>query len=147
MRNLFLPALLFCFVAFSCKDDERPKEPVVGNWELVKSIGSYEGAVREGDELEAAETYSFRPDGTFVKRREMGETVYQGAGKYTVRAAEVEDSSNVQYYLELIFESGDPVHGDCYSERAVEYLIVTWQGQLKNTWGACDGPILFYQKK
>jgi len=113
----------------------------------VKSIGSYEGAVREGDELEAAETYSFRPDGTFVKRREMGETVYQGAGKYTVRAAEVEDSSNVQYYLELIFESGDPVHGDCYSERAVEYLIVTWQGQLKNTWGACDGPTLFYQKK
>ena len=148
MKNLFLPALLCCLIAFSCKeDDERPRETVVGDWELVKSIGSYEGAVQEGDELEATEIYSFRPDGTFVKRREIDMAVSQGTGKYTVQEAETVDSSNAQFYLELIFESGDPVHGDCYTERAVEYLIVTWQGQLKNTWGACDGPTLFYEKR
>lgn len=151
MKNLFLPvlpALLLCFIAFSCsKDEGRPRETVVGDWELVKSIGSYEGAVQEGDELEAAETYSFRSDGTFMKRRESDQTVSQGAGKYAVREAETEDSTNAQFYLELIFESGDRVHGDCYGEKAVEYLIVTWQGQLRNTWGACDGPTLFYEKR
>jgi hypothetical protein len=114
---------------------------------LVKSIGSFEGAVQEGDELEAVETYAFKPGGTFLKRREIDQTVFQGAGKYKVQEAETVDSSNAQFYLELIFESGDPVHGDCYSESAVEYLIVTWQGQLRNTWGACDGPTLFYEKK
>jgi hypothetical protein len=115
--------------------------------ELVKSIGSYEGAVQEGEELEAVETYSFRSDGTFVKRREIDQAVSQGAGRYTVQEAEAVNSGNVQFYLELVFDSGDRVHGDCYGEKAMEYLVVSWQGQLKNTWGACDGPTLFYEKR
>ncbi len=144
------PLLLFLFtvlVLSSCeKEEPTPEVQVEGEWGLVRSEGGFEGSVQEGEDLDWNESYAFDSDNSFSKVREDDGEVFQASGTYSVTEADIASSANVKYYLELTFETGDDIVGDCYGDGR-ENLVITHGGQLRNTWGECDGPILYYDKK
>ncbi|MEX2591126.1 MAG: hypothetical protein WD426_00030 [Anditalea sp.] len=149
MQKLFvLPVFFILLVISSCKEDEiQPDLAVQGEWILVKSEGSMTGKVLEGEELEWKETYDFNDDNTFIKTRETDDGSFQASGEFSLIEAEISDSSKARAYLTLTFQSGEEIIiGTCNGTGKIEELIITHQGELINTWGYCDGAILYYEK-
>ena len=139
--------LLITFVLSSCKDDEfRPESAIRGEWELVKMGSSWTAEVQEGEDLELTETYVFHSNNAFEKTRNSADGEFQASGTFTWREAEMLGSSMARVYLTLTFQSGEEILGSC-TQDGNEELIITHQEELRNTWGACDGPILHYRKK
>ena len=150
MKNLFvLPGCLILLVMGSCKEDEiHPDWAVLGEWTLVKGESPMTDHVLEGEELEGEETYVFKDDHTFIKYRETASGSYQASGEFSLTEAEISDSSKASAYLTLTFLSGEKIMGTCIPTEKVEELMITHHGELVNhTWGYCDGPILYYEKK
>lgn len=80
-----------------------------------------------------------------MKTRETAGGSFQASGAYSWIEAEMTDSSMARVYVTLTFQSGDEIPGTC-SATQVEELMITHQGELRNTWAACDGPLLIYRK-
>lgn len=140
MKNLLvLPFIIV--LSISCSSDNETNPGQCGEkWRLVKMTGSVASLPpTTGRDMEWQEWYLFHSDKTFSKTRERDNKVVEATGTYahvTLQGGE---------FLELTFESGDDLIGNCYADPK-ELLAIKSEDELTSTWAMCDGPGLFYEK-
>ncbi|WP_299322003.1 hypothetical protein [uncultured Maribacter sp.] len=140
-------ALLFLFLVFlaSCANDDdfglESTQFVFSEqkWELVQMSGSFQNSETTGEEMEWQEYYIFSPEGTFVKSRTVNEEVAEATGSFEV----VEYENDLNHYLELTFETGNELAGNCTGD-SKELLMYRNSTMISSLWMACDGPGLDY---
>lgn len=108
-------------------------------WELVKMTGSFVNSETTGNEMEWQEYYIFTPEGTFLKSRTVDEVVYEATGSFEV----VEYDEDPNHYLELTFNTGKDLAGNCTGDDK-ELLMYRTSTMISSLWMACDGPGLDY---
>ena len=108
-------------------------------WELVSITGSYMGSTISGDEMDWQEFYLFSPQGTFARSRTGDGVVTEAKGTFEV----VEFESDTSHYLELTYEMGKALVGNCSADDK-ELLMYRSATEISNTWNICDGPTLDY---
>lgn len=146
MKKLLL-LLLAPIVFFSCNEDADPVRTLVGEWELVSERGSWDGSIRTGAEMYYQQTYQFRADGTFTKIQELDGQVFEARGNYSTAPAEATASAaGARLNVTLNFTEGGELAGDCFGPN-LETLVLNRNNELRNSWSACDGPGLTYEKK
>ncbi|WP_405384476.1 hypothetical protein [Maribacter sp. LLG6340-A2] len=109
-------------------------------WELVKMTGSIADSETTGNEMEWQEYYIFSPEGTFLKSRTVDEVVYEATGSFEV----VEYDEDPNHYLELTFNTGEELSGNCTGDDK-ELLMYRTSTTISSLWMACDGPGLDYK--
>lgn len=92
-----------------------------------------------GSDMSWQEFYLFNADGTFSKTRERDGVTKTITGKFSFKNIGQEN------YMELTYDEDSELIGNCYAT-ATEELIIKSDIQLANTWNACDGPGLMYNK-
>ncbi|QKG59271.1 hypothetical protein GKZ68_21570 (plasmid) [Hymenobacter sp. BRD128] len=117
-----------------------PAAPYPQTWQLVKLTGQVPGYVRTGADLPWQETYVFRADSTFTKTRQQGPTVAAAGGTFLLQTL-----SDGQYAF-LTYSVANGLVGACTANARQETLVIKADGTLVNTWQACDGPGLEYQR-
>ncbi|MFD2034409.1 hypothetical protein ACFSKL_06380 [Belliella marina] len=140
MKKSFTSILLGAFLAFfACSEDEAPEQQVVGNWELIESIGSWPVDSSSDTELDFTTNYQFNFDGTFTKTRTTDDVEEEATGNYTVV------SNTDGTYIDLTFESGLEIIESCHSE--TEVFVLKSKNRLEGTWGTCDGMKFIFSKR
>ena len=86
------------------------------------------------------EYYLFYSNGTFLKSREQNSSVKEATGTY-----EIQTLSDGDYFI-LSFKTGYDLIGSCSSQENKEYLHFISATKMSNTWNACDGPGLTYER-
>ncbi|MDO6471102.1 hypothetical protein [Maribacter sp. 1_MG-2023] len=140
-------ALLFLFLVFlaSCANDDdfglESTQFVFSEqkWELTQMSGSFQNSETTGEEMEWQEYYIFSPEGTFVKSRTIGDELVEATGSFEV----VEYENDLNHYLELNFETGNELAGNCTGD-SKELLMYRNSTMISSLWMACDGPGLDY---
>ncbi|WP_324025114.1 hypothetical protein QSV08_18145 [Maribacter sp. BPC-D8] len=140
-------ALLFLFLVFltSCANDDdfglESTQFVFSEqkWELTQMSGSFQNSETTGEEMEWQEYYIFSPEGTFVKSRTIGDELVEATGSFEV----VEYENDLNHYLELTFETGNELAGNCTGDDK-ELLMYRNSTMISSLWMACDGPGLDY---
>jgi len=125
--------------------EETPVFTMVGEWELVRSIDSETQEVITGDDMWARETYVFNSDSTFQKQRIAGGVMSEATGGYIESGAG--SSSDFERNITLTFETGLEIIGSCTPSEGIELLRVFDNGSMTNTWSACDGPEMYYERR
>jgi len=145
MKNLrllwVLLASVFMIGSGCSREEEAPAFTVEGRWALIRYDAPGEEPGVGASVWE--ESYVFRPDGTFTKTRTIDDNVSEATGTYAVSAPEPA-SETVKFNVELAFETGAGLVGDCTP--GTESLIVNRNQELHNTWPACNGPAITYIK-
>lgn len=126
---------------FSCVAVEETQPEldldIIGQWNLIKMQGSFNpDEMVEGEEMEWQETYYFYDDITFTKIRLTNGISMQRSGIYT----------QVKETVILTFDGDSEIIGNCGLKNS-ETLYFNADNTLKNSWEACDGPLLIYEKK
>jgi len=141
--KLFLILILGLLLA--CDPQEEAGENMVfdvestQHWELVKMTGSFDGSETLGKDMEWQETYTFKPDLSFIKTR-ISDTTITSAGRFRT---EEEDN---EMLVHLAYPESSIIAGSCFGQET-EVLTLRNKGQsLESTWLACDGPGLFYER-
>lgn len=140
-------AVLFLFLIFlaSCSsNDDFGLESIQfvfseQKWELVQMTGSFQNSEITGEEMEWQEYYIFSPEGTFLKSRTIDGVIVEATGSFEV--IEYDDDAN--HYLELTFETGNELAGNCTGD-GKELLMYRTSTMISSLWMACDGPGLDY---
>ncbi|HSF53430.1 MAG TPA: hypothetical protein VLA71_06740 [Algoriphagus sp.] len=146
MKKLLL-LLLAPIVLFSCNEDADPDRTLVGEWDLVSAYSVWTGATKVEDELDYQQTYQFRADGTFTKIQKMDDIVREAKGSYSTEQPEaVALEAGARLNVILNFTEGEELAGDCFGPN-LENLVLNRNNELRNSWSACDGPGLTYEKK
>ncbi len=135
---LFL-SLYACSVDTSVPDNYEHQ----GIWELKRTRSNIANAGYEEPVIE--ETYSFKSNGTFTKTRLNGIVRKEAAGTYQLVNKPWNGNGEPLLFLDLKFESGVDLVANCEVE-PVEHLIITSEYFLVNTWIACDGFLMEYEK-
>ena len=151
MKYLFTIALMGCILLIGCNnEDNLPTlfSSIEGEWELAEVRFQWEPDL--DDLVLPLDGYKFNPDNTFSRTREFDVEVTQfGKGTYVIEPAHEEDV-NALYYVTLNYERGEEMIGNCEGggyEEGKEYLFISSEKRLRNTWGECDGPTYVYNKK
>lgn len=141
MKNVLLSSLLFATLG-ACQKEEMASAPAAypQTWQLVKSTSSWTNTVQTGTALPWQETYVFQADSTFTKTRNKQGEITDARGTFSVRT-----SASGQYTV-LTYQAASNILGTCTPTQLKEYLVVKPTDTLVNTWEACDGPRLEYQK-
>ncbi|WP_405412471.1 hypothetical protein [Maribacter sp. Asnod1-A12] len=108
-------------------------------WELVEMSGSFQNSETTSEEMEWQEYYIFSPEGTFIKTRIVDEKVAEATGTFEV----VEYDNDLNHFLELTFETGNELAGNCTGDDK-ELLMYLTSTSISSLWMACDGPGLTY---
>ena len=125
---------------FSCsKDKSLNSSSFPQKWQLVKIRSTWTGEEETGDSLEFQEYYLFNPDSTFIKHRDYQEKSYEATGTF------FKTEENGSTLFELDYDSVSPLVGSCYND-STEVLALKSNDQMVNTWMACDGPGLEYER-
>lgn len=140
MKNKIL-LLMIIGTLFSCsKNTENDTENIlVGNWTLIQMTGSIPNSETSGTEMDWQETYLLKADGTFLKSRDKDGTTIEVSGTYNFI-----NSSN-ETLVKLNFDSESAIIGSCNSN-SKETMKLESETIFINTWNACDGPELKYEK-
>jgi hypothetical protein len=144
MKKLRLVVLVIAF--FSCKKEEEEQlhDFLVGEWALVESTIPFDQTVYTGELLPFDESYIFREDGSFDKRR-----IEEGALTVATGSFRIEEAGNnqagIRFNVFLDFGTGIELVGDC-THGNTETLVVLASNKLENTWHYCDGPRYVYDK-
>lgn len=132
-------SLYSCSVETSVPDNYEHR----GTWELVRTRSNMADA--DYKEPEVRESYTFRNNGTFVKSRFGGASKETAEGTYKLVNRPWNGAGEPLLFLDLIFGAGNPLVANCTVE-PVEHLIITSEYLLVNTWIACDGFLMEYEK-
>jgi len=128
------------FIFSSCsKDNDDTTEDYHGKWILVKMSGSIQNSETTGSAMEWQEFYLFNNDATFTKSRTRNTVTTTASGTY------ITQNGSDGLYLELTYSKDSEIIGSCYRNQK-EALYFRSNTILSNTWNACDGPGLDYQK-
>lgn len=140
--SLFFLAVMACFSCSNPDDFGLESVQFVYNdqkWELRRMTGSFVGSETTGDAMDWQEYYLFTPQGTFVKSRTRDGLVVEAKGTFEV----VEYESDIAHYLELTYETGKALAGNCTGDNT-EILMYRSASEISSIWMACDGPGLDY---
>ncbi|WP_022823766.1 hypothetical protein [Hymenobacter norwichensis] len=142
MKNALL---LFLSIATlgSCQKDEVVETQTTTypqTWQLVKSTSGWTNTILTGAALPWQETYVFQADSTFTKTRIQNGQAVDAHGTFSVRT-----STSGQYSI-LTYNATNSLIGTCTPSQLKEYLFVKPNDTLVNSWEACDGPRLEYEK-
>ena len=139
-----LSTIILGILAISCsKNDSYDIIVFPQKWKLIKMTGSFPNSETTGDKMEWQEFYIFNKDKSFIKNRESDGINTEVSGTYEL----VEDSDFTllgETLYELTFNNNNTLIGSCF-QGAVEKLRVD-PTSIKNTWEACDGPGLEYER-
>ncbi|WP_416444698.1 hypothetical protein ACH3O9_04175 [Leeuwenhoekiella sp. A16] len=143
MRS-FILVLLSTLSLYSCsvKDDTDAdfRAGTTQKWELISMSGSVANVPpATGDDMFWQEYYLFYTNGTFLKSREQNGSIKEATGTYKTQT--LSDGN----YLILSYKTGYELIGSCSSQENKEYLHFS-NPQMSNTWNACDGPGLTYER-
>lgn len=109
-------------------------------WRLISMQGNIANVPPQtGSDMSWQEFYLFNADATFSKTRERDGVTKTITGKFSFKNIGTEN------YMELTYDADSEIIGNCYAT-ATEELILKSDIQLTNTWNACDGPGLVYNK-
>jgi hypothetical protein len=125
--------------------EDTPGFTMIGEWELVRSIDAWTGVETTGEDMWARETYIFSQDSTFRKQRIMDGVMSEATGGYIESGGG--SSPPFVRNVTLTFRSGFEIIGACTPSEGIELLRVLEDGTMVNTWAACDGPELFYERR
>ena len=144
MRNYVIYILLIVTLASCASDDDYGLASTQfvfseQKWVLTQMSGSFQNSETKGEDTEWQEYYIFSPEGTFVKSRTVQEEVMEATG--SIEVLEYDDDPN--HYLELTFETGKELAGNCTGDNK-EILIYRSSTEISSLWMACDGPGLDY---
>lgn len=142
MKNALLFSLLFATLG-SCQKGEMAAAPTAAypqTWQLVKSTSSWTNTVQTGAALPWQERYVFQADSTFTKTRNQNGEITDAQGTFSMRT-----SASEQYAI-LTYKAASNILSTCTPTQLKEYLVVKPTDTLVNTWEACDGLRLEYQK-
>ena len=138
--------ILLMVIMIGCSPaDDTPGFTMVGEWELVRSIDAWTGVETTGEDMWAQETYIFSQDSTFRKQRIMDGVMSEATGGYIESGGG--SSPPFVRNVTLTFRSGFEIIGACTPSEGIELLRVLEDGTMVNTWAACDGPELFYERR
>ena len=132
-------SLYSCSVETSVPDNYEHQ----GTWELVRTRSNMANA--DYEEPTVREMYTFRNNGTFEKSRFEGASEETAKGTYKLVNKAWQGDGEPLLFLDLYFEEGISLVANCTVE-PVENLIITSEYVLVNTWIACDGFLMEYQK-
>jgi hypothetical protein len=142
MKNALLLFLLPITLG-SCQEEEggaTQATPYPQTWQLVKFTASWTNMVSTGAALPWQETYVFRADSTFTKTRTQNGQLANASGTFSMRTA-----AAGQYTI-LTYNAANTLLGTCTPRELQEHLLIKASDTLVNTWQACDGPRLEYEK-
>lgn len=144
MKQLFI-ILITTLSLNSCavKDDTDVdlKANATQKWKLVSMTGSVANIPpTTGDDLPWQEYYFLYADDTFVKSRKQDGEVKEAGGTFEIQT--LSDGN----YLVLTYDSESELRGDCSSQELKEFLSIISATKMSNTWNACDGPGLTYER-
>lgn len=145
MKNLaILTASIF--ILFSCsKDDEIADNQFLGEWELIRTTGQFEGSERTGEEMEWQESYTLRANGTFTKKRVRDDETSVAEGTFIVDLEP--DSNSGIAHIAMVYGSENNLVANCFSDKLQEDLFFETEELMVGTWEQCDGLGLEYAKK
>jgi len=154
MKKLIVPTLIL-LACLACRtlphpDMENEVNPkslmgindlgvVEQTWKLVQMTAGMVNSQTTGADMDWQESYTFKPDGTFLKTRETNGTTQTASGLYVIE--NLTDGT----YVKLTFQSGTEIIGNCTGNDE-EQLYVPSNDKLQGTWLACDGPGLTYEQ-
>ncbi|WP_296700286.1 hypothetical protein [Algoriphagus sp.] len=147
MKNIII-CFSFCFLLVACGEDEKPKESIIGTWELVGIYNPWIGETSDSDVDRFFQTYQFMSNGTFKKTRIYEEDgLKEASGTFTVEDVPAYSSSDAKLYVILIFTDGDNIFNNC-GQPNEEQLTLRFNNQLNNFSATpCDGPGYIFEKK
>jgi len=146
MKNLMILTVIF-LMSVACQEENLPvSEEVVGEWKLIQSH-HYVGTevIRNGDNLEWQETYTFRPNGAFQKTRITAAGPTTASGTFVTEDAPLYLSRPVRLLVKLTFNSDAALSGGC-SPGTEELDLSSHDGFLRNYAVGCEKPILTYNR-
>lgn len=133
-------------ILFSCNknddDDTNLKTEIIGNWKVTEMTGNIANAKPTiGSEMPWQESYQFNANSTFEKSRELNGVTTKASGTYKL----TNDANIIS--LELSFDKESEIVGSC-SSKTKEYMSFQSEKLIlsNNSWSACDGPGLKYEK-
>lgn len=143
----FLSLLVLCLSFHSCSVDSSVPDDYdhQGKWDLVRSRSNV-AHEKYVEESEISESYIFRHNGTFLKMRIQRNLEESVGGTYKLVKSQWTGAGEPLLFMELKFEAASPLISNCTPE-PVEHLILTSKYILENTWMACDGSQMEYQKE
>jgi hypothetical protein len=139
-----LISLLSIFASCTqCTDDDvakSQKKQCDERWQLTSISGSIANVPPlNADELPWQEWYVFNDDNSFTRTRQEKKSSRVEAGTYEVKT--LTDG----IYFELTYENDNDLIGNCTADN--REVLRENNGKLVNTWMACDGSGLTYEKK
>lgn len=144
MDKLSFLALLIilssCITGSESELEKKNPNQFPQKWELVQMSGNLANMSPDtGSEMAWQEYYLLKSDSTFTKLRTEEDKTVEEKGNY--KFLYLRDGK----YLELSYASANELIGNCTGEFQ-EMLRVESEKKLSGTWGACDGPSLFYER-
>jgi len=138
--------ILLLIIMVGCNPgEEEPLFTMQGEWELVRSIDPWTNEETTGDQMWARETYLFKSDSTFLKTRISEGAITEATGGYIESGGG--SSPPFVRNVTLTFRTGFEIIGACTPSEGIELLRVLEDGTMVNTWAACNGPELFYERR
>lgn len=145
--KIYIALFILLSYAFACSskngdtnNPESSKEQNAQQWNLVKMSVGMTGSVSTGEQMAWQETYVFKGDGSFTKKRVQNGSTTTASGTYNT----VEE--NNEKGLKLKYAEPSSIIGNCTGNQE-EYLYYKESGTiLQSSWLACDGPGLFYER-
>lgn len=148
MKNLaFLVLSLFILSSCSSDNDEIVKSKFLGEWELIRTTGQFEGSERTGAEMEWQETYILRENGTFSKTRIRDNETDVAEGTFIIHDEDYTHGQSGIAHISMVYTSENNLVATCYSDKLQEELIFITDELMESTWEQCDGLGLEYAKK
>jgi hypothetical protein len=132
-------AILTIFSSCTKDTEETITTDYNGKWKLVSMYGAMLNMGTTGAAMGWQEAYSFNNDGTFIKSR------VENAIETTVSGTYITKNYQDGMHLELTYSNDNEIIGNCSGDLKEE-LYFKSKNYLSNTWNACDGPVLEYQK-
>lgn len=141
---------MFILSVLSCSTDEtQAGDPeMIGEWILIKTTSSSDGSEQIGSDMPFQETYFLMENGSFTKVRMANGEKLKATGTFELSETGegLIDERNIKLYIRFHHDSRSILTATCYSDSSVEHLFLDDDGRLVNTYSACDGLGLQYEK-
>ena len=139
MKNLF--AIIIVVFLFTCcsNDDEIDTSLLPHKFVMVAMASIGPDSERTGEDMDWQEYYIFDSDSTFLKSRTEGDKTMEEEGVYKTKI-KIDGE-----YMILSYPKESEIIGSC-EHLPSETLFIIDRDHLRNTWGACDGPVLTYKR-
>ena len=138
-------SLTFCLLLMSCSDLDDSNQvfdihSFPQKWALTGMSGGLSGVLITGSEMSWQETITLQNQHRFLKRRQVGNEIFEGVGVFAFVEKEGE------MYLSLEYDSETELIENCGHEKLTELFYMPSTSTLTGGSAPCDGPGLYYDR-